>query len=439
MRPALRRLKSTLRPYLMPMIKVLPWPVRKHLVKPGVIELTERRLSAAHGFDSPFEGTNIKAVVERLRHEKLDLSSLPSVFLGHLFSALRKDKGMSSAAISDLSYEAASLEVKLLSEREWMGLFQLCCMTGLYQLGYVFREKAIEHILTLAVYSKKYSKRYLTACLEKQNFGEDGVEHFVMNSELDEEERKRFLIFSGLLGTLEYKTQNLLFDKEYKSYLREKSVAIVGPSESSNEDATEIDSYDEVVRLNFSYSAKGCDGKFNGNKATITYFNGEQVRAFHNEANAILPESVKFACLKSNEFFGEVADNNSEVSIRRLMSFDGLVYNGILNMGPIAVLDMALHSSSPPKIYHMDLMLTVRRFGGYYPDSFGRDSDEVLVAVFNRSTVMHDPVTQYRIFQRMWKSGRVSGDKIFEEVMSLGCEEYMKQLQSSYSGIDQES
>ena len=140
--------------------------------------------------------------------------------------------------------------------------------------------------------------------------------------------------------------------------------------------------------------------------------------------------------MKSHEHIDKLADSNSEVLIRKLVSFGGFFYNGILNMGPIAALDMALHSSSPPKIYHMDLMLTVRRFEGYYPDSFDRGSDELLVAVFNRSTVSHDPVTQYRLFERLWTSGRILGDGRFDEVMTLGCEEYMKQLQFSYSGLD---
>ena len=436
MSPELRRLKALLRPYLMPVINVLPKPIREYLVKLSVVELTERRLSAVDGFNGPLDRKIIQVVIKRLKHNSLDLSPLPSAFLEHLFSALRKDKGMSLAEISNISYEATSLDVNLLAERDWLGLYQMCCMIGLYQLGYIFREKAIEHTLSHAVVPKKHAQKYFSACLEKQKFSEDKFKSLVTKSELDEEEKQRFIILSGLLGPLEYGANSLLSDKEYESYLREKSIAIVGPSESPNEDASEVDSYDEVVRLNFTHSSKGCDEKFNGKKATITYFNLEQVRDFNSKPSTILPIGIKYACLKNHEYVGNLADSNSEVSIRKLMSFDGLFYNGILNMGPIAALDMAFHSSSPPKIYHMDLMLTVRRFGGYYPDSFGRGSDELLVAVFNRSTVSHDPVTQYRLFERLWKSGRIFGDKRFEEVMTLGCEEYMRQLQLSYSGVN---
>lgn len=423
--------KKVFRPYLSPLISKLPFSIRRHIRRPGSIEATERRLADISSFDSARGTAGISSVVKKLKGNLLDISPLSSGFIYSLFLILRGGSLLSLKQANELADQASLIDSEVLDVSGWLGLYQLCCMRGLYHLGFQFREKA----LALSLNNKKDPIRNLAASLEKGGISKNEFSKLLEGSNIGDKEKVGFLALSSLLSGDGENKAAVPIDYAFKRYLEGKSIALVGPSESHVSDAEEIDSYDEVIRLNFSQPGKGCDDQFNGNKATVTYFNFEQVRAFCEDRRGELPESVRYACLKSDALLGSLAEKNLNASLRRLVSFDGLFFNGSLNMGPIAALDIALHSSFPLKIYHMDLMLTVRRFQGYYPDSFERDSEKSLVKAFNRSTVVHDPITQYRLLKGLWESEAISGDQRFDEVMQLGCEKYMQQLQDLYANF----
>jgi len=78
-------------------------------------------------------------------------------------------------------------------------------------------------------------------------------------------------------------------------------------------------------------------------------------------------------------------------------------------------------------------MLTVKKVSGYYPcpidEMYGKDDK---IELFLNGSVLHDRVTQYSLLNNLWKSNCIDGDQRFFEVMNIGCEEYMRQLQIIY-------
>ena len=73
-------------------------------------------------------------------------------------------------------------------------------------------------------------------------------------------------------------------------------------------------------------------------------------------------------------------------------------------------------------------MLTSRRKVGYLPSNIHNNKEQR----FKFSTFKHNPATQYIILRKLFKYGRVTGDKRFKEVMSMGLECYLLQLQDLY-------
>ena len=108
-------------------------------------------------------------------------------------------------------------------------------------------------------------------------------------------------------------------------------------------------------------------------------------------------------------------------------------------MIPIVMLDFALFNPKAIKIYHSDLMLTVFRQKGYYPESF--DYERRMLELFLAGSMTHDPIQQYRILSKLYSNRRILGDSRFCEVMEMGLENYLLELEKVYalpviSGID---
>jgi hypothetical protein len=226
------------------------------------------------------------------------------------------------------------------------------------------------------------------------------------------------------------------FDRsDFADYLAGKTIAIVGPAPTEALDAEEIDRHDLVVRLNHSYEGKGTDPKHKGLRTDIACFNGEQGYNFLHEHNGLLPKDVTWGVFKSSAAASHVQEKNADKHAR---SFTRLCrqscFHGSLNMIPIVALDLALFSASSLKVYHADLMLSVARQKGYYPESFNRPNDLVgMQHVFRRSSIVHDPIQQYRILNSLWRNKKITGDARFVEVMKMGLSNYLVALELVYA------
>ncbi len=341
----------------------------------------------------------------------------------------------SSKISSDLVKFTKNLDSQILTVYEWMALYTLCLRTGLFQLGYILRnlakERAINN-LESECKNVKIRKQAIAAALEFQRF--DKAFKLFSDQKLKKQYRRQMKWLLNLF--LGFPIQNCSFDNdadcEFLDYVSNKSIAVVGPSITDSDDAEEIDSFDRVVRINYTASGKGCDPVYNGTRCDITYFNGEQGKYFISMNNFVIPDDLTwlvFRSLESREKFQKIQDKKIS---RILINYCKLFFNGSFNMIPNCIFDLLHFTPSKIKVFHADLMLSVRRFPGYYPDSFDYDNEKRMIELFCRGSVSHDPATQYLALQNLWNSKRIEGDERFNEVMQLGCEEYMLQLQNIY-------
>jgi hypothetical protein len=228
------------------------------------------------------------------------------------------------------------------------------------------------------------------------------------------------------------------FDKsDFFNFFDGKIISIVGPAPAEAFDAKEIDSSDLVVRLNHSYERKGTDPNHKGLRTDITCFNGEAAERFMHQRKGKLPQEVTWACFKSPGLVDSVKAKNKGKFVRSHILFNQPKFHGNFNMLPIVALDFAIFSANPLKIYHSDLMLTIVRQKGYYPKDIDRPDDAASIQKnFRRSSVVHDPIQQYRTLHTLWQNKKISGDARFTEVMEMELDGYLSELERVYTQID---
>jgi hypothetical protein len=249
------------------------------------------------------------------------------------------------------------------------------------------------------------------------------------------EAAKWHLLLSVLNGEQVSESELAAFDKTgYSEFVKSKNIVIVGPAPTEAQDAGEIDSSDVVIRLNHSFSGKGTDSVHKGLRTNVSCFNGEQATAFIEQQKSILPTEIDWACFKGDKWTLHIEARNTTKKCRSLVRFDGMRFHGTYNMVPLVSLDLAALSCSAVKIFHTDLMLTISRVKGYYPESFSRD--DKMRFVFLRGSISHDPVLQYRTLHRLWQNKKIQGDQRFEEVMKMGLDGYLRELELVYADND---
>lgn len=351
---------------------------------------------------------------------------------------------LSNREINTRQYETLLVLVNNVAEdatncRSWLALNRLLCLRGRYRLAGLCREKA----RLLAI--KPIFERRKNPPISWENSVAAGIEGGeITSTQLLENliyrigcttsgTRRWRQLFYTLYGKSLSGPFSLPESHGYREFLEHKSVAIVGPAPTENMDATEIDGRQAVIRMNYSATLKCCDDLHKGKNTHASYFNGEQAGAIRCEQDGKLPRELEWACFKSSNAALLFEQLNPELRCRETYRFDGeCSFHGSYNMIPLVVLDLALLGVSNAKIFHTDLMLTRARAKNYYPESFGRD-DENAAKIFRISSMVHDPVLQYRTLNRLWERGKLDGDEAFSRVMEMGLNQYLFELERAYA------
>jgi len=173
----------------------------------------------------------------------------------HLYNLIITDR--SEAVYSRVFLEKALLNRNLNQARykSWLRLRDIFYLKGEFILGGVCRHRALEFL----------SQGNAGLFLKRKNKARAEIEKSLYNKEFNNDTLNALLNFPycDLEGEL---------DKKIAKILNGKSIAIVGPSDATNNDAFEIDSYDVVVRLNYTQTGKGLDKRRKGVKIDVSYW-----------------------------------------------------------------------------------------------------------------------------------------------------------------------
>ena len=362
------------------------------------------------------------------------------------FVILARDTDCASSQMShELIEMTKSLNCQDLSVYEWMSIYRLSLRVGLFHLGYILRDLAARNAvrsLAEGVKNIDQKKQAIAAAIEMRQF--DIAAKALSELKNVKEEKsycKKMEWILDLLSGQDIKRQhfNDNDDNEFCDYVSNKSIAVVGPAKTDSIDAKEVDAFDLVVKLNYKETGKDFDSGYNlydSIRCDITYYNNQHVWYVIGSNKPFIYNHVNWSVFWQKEHKLIMKRNNPKNSCRVLKNFNKEFFPGKFpgnfNMIPHCLFDLLFFGAKKIKIFNADLMLTVLRTHGYFPVGFKSNNKKRMIERYKRICVIQDPVTQYRALNNLWNAKRIQGDSRFKEVMELGCEEYMRQLQGIY-------
>tara|TARA_B100000989_G_scaffold299063_1_gene292766 strand:+ start:11523 stop:12788 length:1266 start_codon:yes stop_codon:yes gene_type:complete len=311
----------------------------------------------------------------------------------------------------------------------WLRLRNIFYLKLEIVLGGICREKALNYAEKckpgVFLSKKNKARARLETTLNIKNF-KNHLKQFPLEYDFNQE---IFLKFLSAVHNIEYNISQ--FQKDFKDQkffetLNGKTIAIVGPAETEHKDATEIDSFDYVVRFNYTHTGKNLDEFKKGLKTDISYFNGEQIDYLIKNNDSKLPNDLKIACIKDNHTEREkkLKKANPEKIIKKITNYNMLNFYSSFNLLPLVLLDLLETNSKKIKIFHSDLFLTSIRVAGYKKDLSNKE--------FIKTFLNHDPMTQHRFLKNLYKNDKIQGDDKFNEVMQLDTNDYLNKLERLY-------
>ena len=388
--------------------------------------------------DSKLFNANIE---RRLTWFGISFGQLTDEQKGELY-VIFADLPMHPDRYEELKQQMEQIPADSLTCRQWLYLHEICCFRGKYTLAQIFRERA--RMLAIAPMNGDEVKppisweNTIRAAIEGgECHNQKDLDHLLARAGITGDVANKLRLYIAVLVGQKIPSEWVKsFDvSDFADYLAGKSIAIVGPAPTEALDGEEIDSHDIVVRLNHIIEGKGTDPEHKGLRTDITCFSGVHARNFMNERNGILPREIFWACFKTRGMARHVKEANTDKQVRDHITFFQPKFHGLFNLMPTVALDLALFNAKSIKIYHTDLMLTVARQKGYIQKSFNMPSEDIegMKKDFRSSSILHDPILQYRTFHKLWRTKKITGDARFVEVMEMGLDAFLCELERVYA------
>ena len=327
---------------------------------------------------------------------------------------------------------------------EILDIYSLCLRLSLFELAYHVRQKALEKALNYSCSTKKIQSWKLKAKLSALIEIEDFKEFDRLFPMINKKKEKYFLNFLRIVfgNRKSLSDENFINkidsfqDQEFRKYVENKNIAIVGPAPVEKKDGFEIDNSEIVLRTNYKLG----DPAIKGLKCNINYFNLETAQ--HIDKNGCLewPSNTNWIIGKAKNYMemilarlssdGVKVDN---LNLRTLKIVDSALFNGSLSLIQNIIFDLSRFNPKKIYLYHFDVMLSKDRISGYYTDI---KNNYDLHLKMTKCFPGHDPVTQFLILKSFWKLGFIEGDDRFEEVMKMKAKDYMLNMQKNYLDIN---
>jgi len=318
--------------------------------------------------------------------------------------------------------------------KSWMRLRDILYLKSQIFLGGLCREQSINSVVkskSSFFLSHKDRARAMLERFLKNKINTEDFKLFPFEKYLNKRLFNNFIrIF---FEDINIKIRSDKDQEDFINFLKNKNIAIVGPAAIENNNASEIDSYDVVIRLNYTFSGKNLDEFHKGLKVDISYYNGEQIDHIIKNNNCRLPADLAMICIKDNSFkrFEKIKKVNPKKIIKKVTNYNALNFYSSLNLLPITLLDILASDVKSIKVFHSDLFITTMRNSNYYPRAFKREKLKQ-TKVLKESFLNHDPMMHHILLKRIYQNSKIIGDDSFDRVMKMETHEYLKKLSDLY-------
>jgi hypothetical protein len=331
-------------------------------------------------------------------------------------------------------FEKACVQIdhKALGCEGWLNLAYLTFLNGLFYSACLIRDKAIERALSqdegdslevnvlikafkAAVdcsdfMSAERSLNRLEKILGMRKYSQNVKAYLLLNKGEVEKARK--------ILTKKFNRQ----DRKFARYIRNKSVAVVGPASSEKSLENEINSFDVVIRNNLisgAYSPKGIKAEY---RADCSYYNGWVASEICKKNQIRFLEQYDYCMFKYIEF--DYQKSFKKRGKAREAKMPVFFFNGSPNMIPIILYDLLNFEPNRIKVFNVNFYLakTVYKKDYYNKEMFkGR-----------RSLAAHDALSNFNFVRNLYKVDLIEADEECTFVLEMSPQEYSKRLEEYY-------
>jgi len=328
------------------------------------------------------------------------------------------------------------LEAEFLPYQSWFLFSHLFIFARLYKKYQLARSKALKSVLNREVVSNREARYKINAMAEINDI--EGYNTF--REKLPKEdtlyikENLQFLGASELYFNRHDSSIALyeqIYSKEEKAfakYIENKTIAIVGPLQSTLDLGEEIDSHDVVLRFNYRGIDKSLK-KSNGIKTNLSFYILEiLIKDRINATQIKYMNELDWAIYDTGHNKDSICFTGVTTNLRSRYydahDYANPYFKGTANGVQRALLDLLRFKIKKIKIYNTNLYLENSYEKNYKSrGSLGADH-------FN--FIWHDPLSNFIFLKRLKEFKIIDTDEVLTKILDLTPDEYIEALEERY-------
>jgi glycerophosphoryl diester phosphodiesterase len=299
----------------------------------------------------------------------------------------------------------------------WFILGDVCLLNNNIEAYYLARKNATREVLkVLQSQHMVISDYYLSAMFESTvPLIENKCQEFTESAHC----------IRGLLANdldLFREVNKSYIDVGFKEFVKNRTVAIVGPVNVGLENGLEVDMFDIVVKLNFRGVSQ--TPEIHGSNCHISYYANDVING-DNTDQSILSGMKALSWIVFNGNCNLPIGFDIAYKSKNVFPINKLnpCFKGVLNAIPKAIVDLLLYEPIRIKVFNANLWLSQSNIEGYH---VGFKRNEV------SRFIWHDPLSNFLFMKRLHENKVFEADCVLEEILSMNEEEYISKLQEFY-------
>ena len=188
---------------------------------------------------------------------------------------------------------------------------------------------------------------------------------------------------------------------KYNNYLRDKRIAIVGPSSPTERNSKYIDNHDIVIRFNYRNPIDESISKYIGEKTNLSIYNAHTIRYLNKFKDKNIDDEInKLDFLILRKFNSEFI-SNTKTNVRIIEECDE-IFDLYLNSYAALIFDLILCGANNLSIFNLDFFTNNSHhyvnYRGIDEDSKNIDNNLLLKPIFANHEIHFQRIFMRKLF-----------------------------------------
>jgi hypothetical protein len=336
-----------------------------------------------------------------------------------------------------------SLEANLLPYQVWFVFSNLFIFARLYKKYQLARTNARDSILAMEEICNTPFARYKINALIEANREE---EYILLRNKLLQNNRVYIQKYLQLLGNSEhyfnciepkrdfYDKFFTIKEKAFSNYIKNKSIAIVGPLQSGLNIGEEIDSHDVVLRFNYSGLKNFSKEEF-GEKTDMSFYISEILLKDKLDIEKVsYMNQLDWVIMDTSHSEDDICFLGLNTNIRQRYPAGHAFATTMLKGAPSGIqrviMDLLRFDTGKIKVFNTNLFLE-NNYAEAYRSRGKQGADH-----FN--FFWHDPLSNFIFLKRLKASSTIDTDEILSKILEMSETEYIDALELRYGSENSE-